>query len=67
MTGNKRRIPDSAIQEEEGEKSQYNAKRAKVSARGVAREESREPHRYMRRIPASEKKLFEEDSEKESD
>jgi len=67
VEGNKRRIPDSAIQEEEGEKPQHNAKRAKVSASGVGREGSPEPHRYTRRIPAWEKKLFEEDSEKESD
>ena len=67
VAGNKCRIPNSVIQEEEGEKPQHNAKRAKVSARGVGREESPEPYRYMRRIPAWEKKLFEEDSEKESD
>jgi len=67
VAGNKRRISDSAIEEEEGEKPQHNAKRAKVSARGVGREESPEPCRYTRRIPAWEKKLFEEDSEKESD
>jgi len=67
VAGNKRRIPDSAIQEEEGEKPQHNAKHAKVSARGVGRKEFPEPHRYRRRIPAWEKKLFEEDSEKESD
>jgi len=67
LAGNKHRIPDSTIQEEEGEKPQHNAKRAKVSARGVGREESPEPHRYTRYIPAWEKKLFEEDSEKESD
>jgi len=67
VAGNKCRIPDSAIQEEEGEKPQHNAKRAKVSARGVGRKESPEPHRYTRSIPAGEKKLFEEDSEKECD
>ena len=67
MAGNKRCIPNSAIQEEEGEKPQHNAKRTKVSAHEVGREESPEPHRYTQRIPAWEKKLFEEDSEKESD
>jgi len=30
VAGNKRRIPDSAIEEEEGEKPLHNAKRAKV-------------------------------------
>jgi len=67
VAGNKHRIPDFAIQEEQGEKPQHNTKRTKVSARGVGREESSEPHRYTRRIPVWEKKLFEEDSEKESD
>jgi hypothetical protein len=67
VAGKKRRIPDSAIEEEEAEKPQHNAKRAKVAARGVARDDSPEPRRYAKRIPAWEKKLFEEDSEKESD
>lgn len=67
VAGNKRRIPDSAIEEEEEEKPQHTAKRAKVSARGVTRTDSPEPRRYVKRIPAWEKKLFEEDSEKESD
>jgi len=39
----------------------------KVLACGVGREESPEPYRYMRRIPTWKKKLFEDDSEKESD
>lgn len=67
VAGKKRRIPDSAIEEEEEEKPQHTAKRAKVAARGVTREDSPEPRRYTKRIPAWEKKLFEEDSEKESD
>jgi hypothetical protein len=67
VTGKKRRIPDSAIEEEEAEKPQHNAKQAKVAACGVARNDSPEPQRYTKRIPAWEKKLFEEDSEKESD
>jgi hypothetical protein len=67
VAGKKRRIPDSAIEEEEAEKTQHSAKRAKVAARGVARDDSPEPPRYAKRIPAWEKKLFEEDSEKESD
>ena len=67
VAGNKHRIPDSAIKEKEGEKRQHNAKCAKVSARGVGREESPEPCRYMRHIPAWEKKLFEKNSKKESD
>jgi len=44
VADNKRRIPDSTIQEEEGEKPQHNSKRAKVSACGVGREESPEPY-----------------------
>jgi len=43
VAGSKCRIPNSAIQEEEGEKPQHNAKRAKVSAHGVGREEFPEP------------------------
>ena len=50
-----------------GKKPKHNAKRAKVSACGVGREESPEPHWYTWRILAWEKKLFEEDSETESD
>jgi hypothetical protein len=67
VAGTKRRIPDSAIAEEEEEKPQRSTKKAKVSARGVKKEESPEPRGYVKRIPAWEKKLFEEDSEKESD
>ena len=67
VAGSKHCVSDSAIQEEEGEKPQHNAKRAKDSACGVGREESPEPGEYTRCIPASEKNLFEEDSEKEYD
>ena len=47
LAGNECCIPDSAIQEEEGEKPQHIAKHAKISTCGVGREESPEPHRYM--------------------
>jgi hypothetical protein len=67
VPGKKRCDPDSAIEEEEEEKLQRIRKRAKVAARGVASDDSPEPHRYTKRIPVWEKKLFEKDSEKESD
>jgi len=43
VAGNKHRIANSVIEEEVGEKPQHNAKRTKVSAREVGREESSEP------------------------
>jgi len=43
VAGNKCRIHDSAIEEEEGENPKHNTKRAKVSALGVGGEESSEP------------------------
>jgi len=46
VVGNKCRIPDSAFEEEEGEKPQHNAKRAKVLAHGVERDDSPKPCRY---------------------
>jgi len=46
VVGNKYHVSDSAIEEEEQEKSQHNTKRAKVSACGVGREESSELRRY---------------------
>jgi len=46
FSGNKRCISDPVIEEKEGEKPKYNTKCAKVSACGVAREDSPEPHWY---------------------
>jgi len=43
VAGNKHRIPDSAIEEEEEEKPQHNAKHAKILACGVGRDDSSEP------------------------
>jgi len=43
VAGNKCRLPDSAIEEEEGENPKHNTKRAKVSALGVGGEESPKP------------------------
>jgi hypothetical protein len=67
VAGKKRHISDSAIAEEEAEKPKHTAKRAKVSACGVVSDDSPEPRRYAKRIPAWEKNLFEENSKKESD
>jgi len=67
VAGNKHSISDSTIEGEEREKPQHYTKHAKISACGFRREDSSEPCRYTPHIPAWETKLFEKDSEKESD